>query len=245
METLKIGIVEDDLLIAESIAVALQQIGYRHTEPVRSYAEALEMIKTENPDLILIDIVLLPGQPDGIELAETVNSKFSKPFIFLTGNSDAATVNRAKKVSPAAYLVKPFTQNELFASIEIACSNYYKGAQSEPAAADVVSYLKDILLIKENNVFYKIEIADILYVESDNVYLSVFTTNRKFVVRAKMDEFIALSGHAVFARVHRSYAVNLKHLSTIGEVSVKLGNKEVPMQKAYKQQLVQSIGLLK
>jgi CheY-like chemotaxis protein len=56
MKHLKIGIVEDDLLIAESIVMALRQIGYHPTLPARSYEAALKMIESESPDLMLIDI---------------------------------------------------------------------------------------------------------------------------------------------------------------------------------------------
>jgi DNA-binding response OmpR family regulator len=167
---LKIGIVEDDLLIAESITVALTQIGYSTTAIARSYNEALKMIQQEQPDLLLLDIVI-DGEKDGIDLAETINKDYCVPFIFLTANSDAKTISRAKQVNPYAYLVKPFNEQDLFTSIEIAISNFNAEQKAEPLNAESVAYLKDVIFIKEGELYHKVEINDILYIESGQYLL--------------------------------------------------------------------------
>ena len=145
MKHLKIGIVEDDLIIAASIEMTLAQIGYQPVSPVRNYADALKMIASENPDLLLLDITL-EGKQDGIELALKVNEVFGIPFIFLTSYSDPATVNRAKQANPYAYLVKPFNESDLFSAIEIAFNNYNREIKS---ARQPAKYLKDAIFIKE------------------------------------------------------------------------------------------------
>ena len=57
---------------------------------------------------------------EGIEIADYVNHSFRLPFIFLTSYSDRLTVQQAKVVNPFGYVVKPFTEQSLFAAIEIA-----------------------------------------------------------------------------------------------------------------------------
>ena len=244
MPSLKIGIIENDLLIAESIAITLLQIGYRSTQPVRNYADALNMIKIEAPDLLLVDIVL-DGKLDGIDLAGTVNRDYNIPFIFLTANSDSGTVNRAKEVKPYAYLVKPFNENDLYSSIEIAFSNYNKQNNTKVKTTGSGVQLKNFIFIKEGEVFRKIEINDILYLESDNVYLNIYTPAKHFVTRNKLDNFIAEFSKGNFFRTHRSYAINLNHLETINALSVKVGGKEIPLNKNYKQELLNAVKLLK
>ena len=239
---LKIGIVEDDLIIAESIAIALEQIGYAHTQPVRNYMDALRMIEKDSPDLLLIDI-MIDGEKDGIDLATTVNKSYSIPFIFLTGNSDHATVTRAKEVKPSAYIVKPFSENDLYTSIEIAFNNYNQlqpKQQTHPTSS-----LKNFIFIKEGELFHKLDENDILFLESDNVYLTIHTEKKHFVIREKMDDFIAAHSNLNFFRVHRSYAINLKHLETINAATVKVGSKEVPLHKTYRQELLKAIDFLK
>jgi len=78
---LKIGIIENNLLIAESIIVTLQQMGYQTTPAASNYTDAIKMIETETPDLLLVDI-MLDGDKDGIDLAATVNKDYGLPFIF-------------------------------------------------------------------------------------------------------------------------------------------------------------------
>ena len=67
----RIGIVEDEFLIAEQISASLAALGYEPVKPVGSYKEALVMIDENKPDLLLLDIQLR-GKNDGIELALTV-----------------------------------------------------------------------------------------------------------------------------------------------------------------------------
>ena len=110
-------VVEDEIVIADNICMILEDLGYEVLEPAINYEEALETIKEDVPDLAILDIQL-GGRRDGIDLAWKIKEDYSFPFIFLTSNADAATVERAKKVAPPSYLVKPFNKDDLFTSIE-------------------------------------------------------------------------------------------------------------------------------
>ena len=125
MSKIKVGIVEDEMIIALGITETLKELGYEPTQPATNYTQAMEMIARETPDILLLDIQL-SGAKDGIDVAAAVRKGLSIPIIFLTANADAATVQRAKEVSPDAYLVKPFRPKELFTSIELCLSNFSK-----------------------------------------------------------------------------------------------------------------------
>src|SRR4051812_29579950 len=118
MAKTKICIVEDEILIAMDIASTLRELGYDVTEIASNYTTAIEIIEAEKPDLILLDIQL-DGHKDGIDLAWKVKKEYDIPFIFLTANSDAATLEKAKPVNAQGYLVKPFRGTDLHTSIEI------------------------------------------------------------------------------------------------------------------------------
>jgi len=122
MSVLKIGVVEDELVITRTIVTALEELGYPHCGPAINYTEAIEMLEDEKPDLVLLDIQLA-GRKDGFDVAENLNENHRLPFIFLTANSDVETIERAKKIKPHTYIVKPFTKEELYAAIEIAFNN--------------------------------------------------------------------------------------------------------------------------
>lgn len=244
MTPLKVGIIEDDLLIAESIYITLQQIGYIPIRPVRNYTDALTMVAKENPDFLLVDIVL-DGEKDGVELANEINKRFAVPFIFLTANSDAATVTRAKEAKPYAYLVKPFNESDLFSAIEIAFSNYCNQKLNDLIEAAPSPVLNDVVFVKDGDTYHKVKIADILYVESDNIYLILHTGTKQFLVREKMDDFIAAKGRACFLKIHRSYAVNAQHIDSIGVSSIRVSGREIPLQKNYRSILMDAIDSFK
>ena len=118
MASKKIGLVEDELVIAMTITSTLKKLNYQVSKPASNYAQAIEMIERDRPDLLLLDINL-GGQKDGIDVAAYTRANHHIPIIFLTAHSDTATVQRAKLVKPNAYLLKPFTKDDLFAALEI------------------------------------------------------------------------------------------------------------------------------
>ena len=237
MANIKVGIVEDEMLIGEGIAAALSQLGYLPTEPAVSYTEALEMIQREQPDILLIDIQL-SGKKDGIDLAWKIREDYNVPFIFLTANSDVNTVERAKKLMPPAYLVKPFNKDELYTSIEI-CLHNFSANQRKKEPADKENYIiKESLFVKQGQSFQKVKVEDIMYLESDNVYVYVYTQQNKLLVRSKLQDYIDLIGLKHFFRVHRSFAVNINHIETIHSDSIIVNGREIPVGKIYRDELL-------
>ncbi|MBA4417321.1 MAG: histidine kinase [Syntrophus sp. (in: bacteria)] len=118
MDKARILIVEDEAIVAESIARMLKISGY--TCSIASCAEeAIDKARAENPDLILMDI-LLSGKEDGITTAEEIHSRSLIPIVYLTALSDEATLERAKLTGPYGYIIKPFNARELIHTIEIA-----------------------------------------------------------------------------------------------------------------------------
>ncbi|MEM7040268.1 MAG: response regulator, partial [Bacteroidota bacterium] len=112
MRKVKILVVEDEIIIADDIADTLEDLGYEVLGPVISYSAAIPLIEEEMPDLALLDLQL-SGRKSGIDLGLKINETYQFPFIFLTSNSDKATLEEAKKVEPSAYLLKPYSKEEL------------------------------------------------------------------------------------------------------------------------------------
>ena len=229
MQEAKIGIVEDELIIADSIRAVLISLHYNVPEPCCDYGEAIIMLTKEKPDLVLLDINLAGSEQDGIAVARYIRDNMDMPFIFLTANSDAGTLTRAKTVIPDAFLVKPFQREDLYAAIEIAMHNFYdqdKRLQQKPA--------RQYIFIKDGHAFHKVAFEDILYLESDHVYVSVYTTQRKFLVRTSLQQYIDELDKRMFIRIHRGYVVNKYKIDsvTISELSIK--GKVLPISKKYK-----------
>lgn len=125
MSEFRILIVEDEPIIAQNIAVHLNNNDFMVSGIAYDYDEALLQLKNNPPDAALIDINL-DSTADGIELAAFINKLSPLPFLFLTSYADKDTLERAKKVEPWGYIVKPFNEKTLAAALEIAIYNFAK-----------------------------------------------------------------------------------------------------------------------
>ncbi len=244
MSKVKIGIVEDEIIIADTISATLLDLGYDVVEPVGNYTDALAMIEKEKPDLLLLDIQL-GGKKDGIDVAEVLKDKFNIPFIFLTANADTATIERAKQVEPPAYLVKPFNKDDLYSSIEICLYNFNKKSKGlDKKSPEQANYfINEAIFIKDGHIFIKVPFSEILYLESDHVYVNVHTKSKTYLVRASMLEYMENFDPMKFFRVHRSFTVNLDKVEGINELFILVGGVQIPMGKTYREDLLSKIRL--
>lgn len=113
-----IFVVEDDALTARQIKLYLTEIGYQFAGKANNAADALRQIKQARPDLVLMDIHL-KGAMDGIDAAARLQADEAVAVIYLTAYADDETLERARLTEPFGYLLKPFTRQELKASIEM------------------------------------------------------------------------------------------------------------------------------
>ncbi len=120
---MKILIVEDEPVIAIDIKRTLLKSGYEVASVVRSGEQAVEQVTQDPPDLVLMDIKL-PGKIDGIEAAAQIRAIDQVPVVYLTAHSNESLIERSKRTEPYGYLLKPFREKELQATIELARYKY-------------------------------------------------------------------------------------------------------------------------
>ena len=130
----KILVVEDESIIALDIQTSLMSAGYPVAGVVATGEEAIALTQREQPDLILMDI-RLQGDLDGIEVADIIRSHHDCPIVFLTAHADRHTLDRAKLTEPFGYLIKPFEDQSLITTIEIALARYRSEAATRVALA--------------------------------------------------------------------------------------------------------------
>jgi DNA-binding NarL/FixJ family response regulator len=123
MNEIRVLIIEDDPLIAADIKNCLNNIDFAVSAVVYNYTDAINELAMNTPDVVLTDINL-GNEKDGIDIGDLINKEYQLPFIFLTSHADRATIDRAKKVKPAGYIVKPFDERDLLVNIEIALYNF-------------------------------------------------------------------------------------------------------------------------
>lgn len=241
MNPIKIGIVEDEVIIADDIQSLLTEIGYVCPEPCSDYYEAIRMLEEDRPDLVLLDINL-GKEKNGIDIAEYIRAKLKLPFIFLTANSDESTVARAKMTSPDAYLVKPFDKSDLYAAIEIALYNF-NNARNEVMSSPAAIIPHNFIFVKDGDYFHKVMHDDVLFFASEHVYITLHTTQRKYLVRATVQDYIDSLNNKAFFRVHRSFVVNVNHIDKINTSTIIVGEHEIPLSKNYREDLLKLLGI--
>ena len=112
MSIKKILVVEDDMIIQMFLSKIINNAGFTVVGEARNYIEILELVDRTQPDLIVMDIGL-EGEKDGIETAHILNKKYNIPILFITGNSDKVTRDRANEVHPIGIIFKPIDENSL------------------------------------------------------------------------------------------------------------------------------------
>ncbi len=108
----KILIVEDEFIIAMLIEKQITRLGYDVVEKVTSGDKAIEAVKAHKCDLILMDIKII-GDMDGIETMHQIRTFSDVPVIYITGNSDPLTKQKAFETGPVGYIIKPIEMDTL------------------------------------------------------------------------------------------------------------------------------------
>ena len=130
---IKILIVDDEKPICDLIDINLSAAGYQ-CKTVQDGLEALDLIESENFDLILLDI-MLPGA-DGFDIMEYIRP-LKVPVIFITARHEVKDRVKGLKLGADDYLVKPFDVVELVARVEVVLRRYNK-TETTLTAGDVV-----------------------------------------------------------------------------------------------------------
>ena len=242
MSVLKIFLVEDEGLIAEHLKLSLEKLGYEVLGVAAKYSEAVAFLESNSPDLIIADI-MLAGEKDGIDLGEHVRKHYRLPFIFLTSHSDKSTVNRAKAVKPNGYLVKPYERSDLYVAIETAISNF-QGGEGESEPDSTTPFESNTLFVKDREVYIKLDVNDILWMKAEGNYTHVESVNGKHLTRGNLKELLEKFKNHPFFRTHRSYAINLKQISSIQPQTVTIGEAEIPIAKESREELLSKINTL-
>lgn len=233
-------IIEDQFVISEMIISALEDFGFINTLVASSYAEALQKIKTEQPDFLIIDIEL-DGKKSGIDLAHIVNQNHQIPFIYLTGNTNRNVLNYAKLTNPYAILIKPFNPHELCTSIDLALYKYAQ--QNIKPSQNINQVINQCIFVKEKDGFKRLNFSDILYIQSDSVYLEIKTTDgNTYITRASISEFISKLNPG-FVRIHRKYIVNTNYIDKVNASYIDLQGVILSIGQTYKAGLFHILNL--
>lgn len=217
---LKLAICDDDATQRDYLVdlVGAWAKKNRHLIELKQYMSAdsflFDYSEEKDFDILLLDVEM-PGR-SGIELAKEVRQENQTvQIIFITGFYEY--FSDGFDVSALHYLIKPADAAKLMPVLDKAVGN-------------LSSRMRSVLLATPEGDI-KISLADILYVEAENVYLNVHTTHGTYRTRMTLGKFLAESADTFF-KVHRSFLVNLRYIKKITRTDVTMSNKDtVPLSR--------------
>ncbi len=132
---LRVVVAEDEALIRLDLAEMLQDAGYEVVGQAPDGQQAVELIREHRPDLVVMDVKM--PVLDGISAAQIVGKEHLAPVVMLTAFSDKDLVERARDAGVMAYVVKPFTIEDLRPALDIARSRWDEMRSLEAEIADL------------------------------------------------------------------------------------------------------------
>jgi two-component system, LytTR family, response regulator LytT len=226
---MNILIVEDELLIAEMLKEMLQDLGHHIIGVAKDYNRALQALENNTTiDFCFLDINL-NSDKTGLDIANLINEKYKISFCFLTSYSDKMTITNALEYKPQAYLIKPFTEIDLYTTIELIKSRQQVSAlPQEP----------EVVLIKDGAKIIKLSVAEILWLKSDNIYVEIKTLTKTHLIRTSLVQLLEELETNNIERVHRTFAVNIKNVHAITGQYLVIGETKIPLSRKYREEIM-------
>ncbi len=224
---MKCLIVEDDQMARASLESMCQKID--DLEVVGSFdngLDALKLIKSVDIDVLLLDIQM----PDfsGLDLIKSLDKK--PQIILTTGHAEYAVEAFEHRVTD--FLTKPVELPRLLKALDHARQNLSSSGGSEEMSE---------LFIKVDGRYVRLDLEDVLYVESLGDYVTFRTSKEKYIVHSTLKNIDDKIKNSKFLKVHRSYIVNLSKVVDIEETNMVIADKVIPVSRAHKPILMNKI----
>lgn len=213
MNKTRVVIIEDEFFAASHLGDLLTALGYKVCGIFYSGEDFLKHTVWDF-DAAIVDI-FLSGRITGLDIAEKLNERL-KSFIFLTANQDKQTLRAAARLAPKAYISKPFQPNDVQAALEI-----------------ISHGLMPKIQVRALHGIEELSSGDIVYIQSDGVYIQIHTTAGKITQRKLLKE-IQDELPASFIRVHRSYLVNTQYIDKRTATTLTLRGETIPISRSYR-----------
>lgn len=237
---MKCVIIDDEPLAVELLEDFVKKVD--SLELVKTFNNAIDAISFVNKteiDLIFLDIEM--PHFSGIDF---INAIEKKPLIiFTTAYSNYAV--EGFNLGAVDYLVKPIPFNRFLKSVLRAQQIFAaKNPQIESSTSNVPEIEHDFMFVRSEYENVKINFADILFIEGLKDYVKIYTTDNKYTLTLisliKLENLLSSKG---FARIHRSYIINIKHVKSIQKNKVLIADKRIPISESYKTAFFEKINL--
>jgi two-component system LytT family response regulator len=245
----KVLIVDDEPVARERVARLLDKhLPSARLETAGDAVEAISLVATEDkPDLVFLDVQMPGGS--GFDVIRTVGVDAMPPVVFVTAYDEYAV--HAFDVRAVDYLLKPFEEDRFVEALERWRAGDGRNQSLKGLLEDVGSgksrYLER-MFVKIKDGYTVVEMADLDYMESNNNYVQLVTGGRSYLVRSTLRDFEKQLDPRHFARIHRSFVVNLNRIQFMkpwfsGDsiIILKTGQK-LRLSRTYRDVLLRAFG---
>jgi two-component system response regulator LytT len=224
-------ILDDDLDLAENLKEFLCASDYDVKGVFSTPEECLEFLKLNPADLLIVDINL-GGKVDGTQVVKRLKELY--PFvkvIYTTGYSDLEILDLVKETQYDAFLSKPFRFKSLLSTIYLVLNKTDKNDGKGK-----------MIKIRFKGRIIPFDQDSILYIESSGLYSVIHSVNQKYVVRGLLKEIYSELNQENFFRVHKSYVINLKEVTSISSRECLVKGVRIPLRRGVFRTLLEMIG---
>lgn len=196
--------------------------------------DAVSYLNENEIDLIYLDI----NMPDlnGISLIKSLQHR--PLIVFTTAHAEYAL--QGYELDVLDYLLKPIEFDRFIATANKAYKRL--GLDKKVEQIEIQDYAKDYLFVKSDTRFFKVNYEDILYIEGMRDYVAIHTAESKILSLMSMSKILEKLPSRDFKRVHKSYIVNLSHISLVQNNRIKLCGREIPISNSYRDEFLKIIG---
>jgi len=205
---------------------------FTSTDPVA----AIEQVKKKHIDLIFLDIQM--PELNGLELIQSLAS--NPAVIFTTAYRQFAA--DAYDLDGLDYLVKPIAFPRFLKAVNKFVDRF-GGNQDLPLINIGAGSESHSFFIKHGHEMVRIEVKDILYIESLKDYVQIFLPDKKFIYKARISNLEEELQDDQFLRIHKSYLIPMDKITAVSPTHVRLGEKEIPIGRTYKAVVYKRLGI--
>ena len=226
-------IVDDEPLAREVLKSHLSKIDSLEIAGTAGDAiEAFDFLNKNKVDLLFLDIQM--PEMKGTDLIK--NLKNPPAVILTTAHRQYAL--EGYDLNVLDFLLKPISFPRFMQAVEKFFMQYNS---PDEITIHKRSNSEEFLYIREKNIIHKISLSDIIYAESMGDNLTIHTSERSVTSRITISSVEKLLPSGDFIRVHRSFIISVKHVTSFSPVSIYIGKKEFPIGKSYRDDVLKEL----
>jgi len=225
-------IVDDEPLARQGMEMNIAQVS--SLQLLGSFSNAMaasDFIRKENVELMFLDINM--PELNGLDF---LKSLLDAPLVIFTTAYPQYALD-SYELDALDYLVKPIRIERFLKAVNKA-ENHLRLLRNESKSNQVERIEDDFVFIKADRKFFKIQFKDILYIEGLKDYVIIHTADNKVITSMNVKTIAAQLPATIFARVSKSYIVNVRHITSFDNELIYIQNNEIPLGQSFKDEFL-------